>query len=99
MKVIKPGRPQQGWAKEFECTGIGNQGGGCGAILLVEQDDLFSTASSSYDGSTERFVTFECPGCGVLTDILDTPKNLGRLLSHKAWKKSKLPYHSTAWDK
>ncbi len=41
MKVIKPGRPQKGWSHEFTCTGDGNGRGGCGAILLVEQEDLY----------------------------------------------------------
>lgn len=73
MKIIKPGRAQTGWAKEFECTGYGNNGGGCNAILLVEQGDLFLTHSSSI-GEVERYVTFKCPSCSVLTDILDYPK-------------------------
>lgn len=69
MKVLKKGRPQKGWAKKFQCTGAGNQGGGCGAHLLVEQADVFFTYSSHYDGSNETFKTFKCPECGVLTDI------------------------------
>lgn len=69
MKVIKKGRPQKGWAKEFKCTGAGNGEGGCGATLLVEQDDVFQTSSSHYDGSTDYYSTFECVECKVLTDI------------------------------
>ena len=63
MKVIKKGREQKGWAKEFECTGEGNQGGGCGAILLVEQADVVASVFAS--GRT----TFRCSECGVETDI------------------------------
>lgn len=69
MKIIKPGRTQKGWAKEFTCTGRGNGGGGCGAKLLVEHSDLYPTSSSHYDGSTDHYVTFRCPSCGVQTDI------------------------------
>lgn len=69
MKVLKKGREQQGWAKEFTCTGKGNGGGGCGATLLVEQRDVFQTSSSHYDGSTDYYNTFKCASCGVLTDI------------------------------
>ncbi len=69
MKIVKPGRPQKGWAKNYECTGKGNTGGGCGAMLLVEQGDLFQTARHCYDGSSDYFVTFKCAACGVLTDI------------------------------
>lgn len=68
MKVLKKGRPQKGWASEFECTGEGNDGGGCGAKLLVEQGDLFKTYSHARDETTE-YVTFICSGCVVLTDI------------------------------
>lgn len=68
MKIIKPGREQKGWAKELECTGAGNGGGGCGAVLLVEQADLFQTSRSYMDGETERFATFTCAACDVDTD-------------------------------
>lgn len=73
MKVIKKGRPQKGWAKELTCTGVGNGKGGCGAILLVEQADLFQTSRSDYGGDTDYFVTFKCSECGVLTDTKETP--------------------------
>lgn len=69
MKVIKAGNPQKGWAKKFTCSGNGNGGGGCSAVLMVEQGDVFLTHSSHYDGSNETYKTFECPSCGVLTDI------------------------------
>jgi hypothetical protein len=68
MKVLKKGRKQKGWAKEFECSGDGNKGGGCGALLLVEQDDVYQTHSSCMGEST-YYQTFGCPECGVLTDI------------------------------
>lgn len=73
MKVIKKGREQKGRAKEYECTGAGNRNGGCGAILLVEEGDLFQTSNSDYGGDTEHYVTFRCPECGSLTDPIDTP--------------------------
>lgn len=68
MKVIKQGRPQKGWAKKFTCTGKGNGGGGCAAVLLVEQADLYQTCSSAL-GEVETYVTFTCASCGVETDI------------------------------
>lgn len=73
MQVIKKGRPQKGWAKEFECTGKGNGGGGCKAVLLVEQADVFRTNSHHYDGSSESYATFRCSECGVWTDIPEPP--------------------------
>jgi hypothetical protein len=57
MKIIKKGRAQKGWSKEFKCTG------GCGATLLVEESDLY------HDGSTETYTTFTCACCGVATDV------------------------------
>lgn len=73
MMVLKPGRQQRGWAAERECTGSGNGGGGCGALLLVEQGDLYQTSSGHYDGSCERYVTFRCSECGVETDVQGVP--------------------------
>lgn len=67
MKVTKPGRPQKGWSIEATCTGDGNKGGGCGAHLLVEQADIYKTASSAM-GEVEFYNTFCCP-CGVETDL------------------------------
>lgn len=69
MKVLKKGRPQKGWTKEYTCTGRGNGNGGCGAKLLVEEGDLVRTGHHSYDGSSEYYVTFYCPECGVMTDV------------------------------
>ena len=73
MKVLREGRCQSGWSKEYKCTGTGNNGGGCGAVLLIEEPDLFRTFRSCID-ETEEFTTFKCPQCGVLTDIRDYHK-------------------------
>jgi hypothetical protein len=72
MQVIKKGRAQNGWSKECVCTGCGNNGGGCDAVLLVEFNDLFITSRADYDGDYDTYVTFKCPECGVLTDIPDS---------------------------
>lgn len=68
MKVIKEGSGQKGWAKKFTCTGEGNNGGGCGAILLVEAKDLFSQTSSAM-GEVTTYISFRCCQCGHTTDI------------------------------
>ena len=75
MKVLKKGRPQKGWAGEYICTGSGNNGGGCGAKLLVEEGDVFQTQSSCL-GETNHYITFRCPECNVLTDITNPPSHL-----------------------
>lgn len=74
MKVLKPGREQKGWARQSTCTGDGNGGGGCGAELLVEQDDLFETQSHCLH-ETDYYITFQCP-CGVRTDLKNPPGHL-----------------------
>lgn len=84
MKIVKKGNPQTGWAKEFTCTGSGNGGGGCEARLLVERGDVYVTESHSYD-ETDRFNTFTCPDCGVLTDIGYVPFSAP---SKAAWEKA-----------
>ena len=71
MKIIEPGRPQQGWSIEAGCTGHGNGNGGCGAKLIVEQPDLFKTFRGVRD-EHEECVTFKCAACGVLTDLADS---------------------------
>jgi len=68
MKVLKPGREQKGWSVEVTCTGKGNGDGGCGAVLLVEEDDIYRT-TSSHMGETDHFETFKCSECGVETDF------------------------------
>lgn len=80
MRILKAGRKQKGWAKEFDCTGKGNGDGGCGARLLVEIGDLFLTRSHIRD-ECEVFVTFKCAACGVLTDIKHSegPPNISSL--------------------
>lgn len=67
METVKKGRKQGGWAKNFECKG---DGGGCGAVLLVSQTDLYKTDRYPYDvDSSEYLITFCCPECGVETDV------------------------------
>ncbi len=87
MQVIKKGRKQMGWAKEFTCTGSGNGGGGCGATLLVEKTDVYQTSRGYYDGSTDYFITFCCAECGVETDI-KAPFSPHDLPNKQAWHRA-----------
>lgn len=91
MKVLKAGRDQSSWAKEFHCTGHGNKDGGCGALLLVERADLFLTFSSARD-ETETYVTFQCSQCHVLTDIPSNqyPSDTHLLPNVLEWNKAKI---------
>lgn len=81
MEVTKPGRVQRGPSKKFKCTGAGNSGGGCGAVLLVSEYDLYTTGSTCL-GETDYYKTFCCMQCGTETDVEDyslTPR--GKRLS------------------
>jgi hypothetical protein len=69
MKVLKKGRKQTGWSKEFTCTGKGKGGGGCGAVLLVSKSDLYATHSYDHGGGHDTYTTFKCPECKVETDV------------------------------
>ncbi|ARK07537.1 hypothetical protein LAV_00162 [Sphingobium phage Lacusarx] len=71
MKIITPGRDQQGYSVEHKCSGHGNGGGGCGAVLLVELADMryFPGVPGSSWGSRDPAVMFRCCQCNVLTDL------------------------------
>jgi hypothetical protein len=70
VKVLKSGNGQKEWSTKVTCTGEGNDGGGCGALLLVGRSDLYLTQSHARD-ETMSYVTFKCPECQVETDIED----------------------------
>jgi len=72
LKVLKKGTGQKGWAKKFTCTGYGNGEGGCGAVLLIEEADLFKQRSIL--GGTTDYVSFECCECGVGTDVWNSER-------------------------
>lgn len=71
MKVLKLGRPQNGYTIEHECTGAMNGGGGCGAVLQVEYDDMryYPGVPGDSWGSRDPQVMFRCCECGVVTSI------------------------------
>ena len=87
MKIITPGRTQKGWGTEATCTGHGNGGGGCGAVLFVDESDLFKTSQRDYLGDGDDFATFACVSCGVLTDL---SKNVPRDLIDRLGKRNML---------
>ena len=95
MKVI---RKCSGWSKEFECTGKGNGGGGCGSILEVSKSDLYLTRQTDLGGCFEQWITFKCCVCGAETDIADYPNTKGAiseraskgLPSQKEWDAAQL---------
>jgi hypothetical protein len=86
MKIIEPGRLGETWTLRHSCTGWGNKGEGCNALLELELDDLrfFPGVPGESWGSRESAVSFKCPCCGRLTDLglNDWPKGYHQL---KRW--------------
>ena len=86
MEVIKKGRKQNGWTKEYICTGHGNKDGGCGAVLLVSASDIFiSGYFGDYTETGDPAFSFKCPDCEVVTDIKssDLPKEIIQRLTRR----------------
>jgi len=79
MKVIKKGNPHKAWTRELTCTGAGNGGEGCDAVLEVTFADIYVTSSCDYTGDCDHFKTFCCPCCGAETDISSKTANYYRI--------------------
>ena len=65
MKVIREGKA---WVLQHECTGFGNEGKGCGALLEMERSDLRYFAGGGYM-DRDPAVVFKCPCCKQTTDL------------------------------
>lgn len=88
MQVLRKGCGQVGFSMERLCTGKGFEDGGCGALLLVEEGDIFFTESHARDETT-RYESFQCPECGVRTDFEqgEVPDRIRLNLKHfKDWQ-------------
>lgn len=66
MQIIQEGAGQQ-----HTCTGKGNGGNGCGAILGVTKEDIFYTSRMVSRESPDYFLTIRCVRCSVETDIAE----------------------------
>ena len=89
MKILKPGSIERAkWSKEITCTGRGNGGHGCGAVLLVEEGDLYYTRCHVRD-EVDVFVTFTCGFCGRKNDLERKPDIVREPIfaSEEAWQK------------
>ena len=96
MKILEPGKNKDNWSIQHRCTGWGNVGVGCDALLELEFDDLryFPGVPGDSRGSRDPAVTFKCPCCSMLTDIgiNDWPKdyrNLPIYQSSRGWIEEK----------
>lgn len=76
MKIIKRGDGHSPWQLMIVCDGKGNTSDNankglspCYSTLQIEAQDIFTTNSYHYDGSSDMYYTIKCPCCGCLTDI------------------------------
>lgn len=80
MKVLREGKA---WILEHECTGWGNGGKGCGALLGISRTDLryYKGDPVVHCASRDPAVMFKCPCCGQVTDLglNDWPRSLDTL--------------------
>ncbi len=82
MEIVRPGREQDGWSKEFECTGTEYNGPtGCGALLRVTKADLFQKHTHDIGGARDETVMM-CPCCGAQTVL---PEPFVSLPTDKEW--------------
>lgn len=84
MKVIEEGKD---WNLEKRCTGSGNGGGGCNALLGISIYDIYLTHNYDYGGGHDIFYTFKCPCCQVETDLNESevPRIVKNRLLNNYW--------------
>jgi hypothetical protein len=70
MIILKRPKPSK-FALKTTCTGKGNTGNGCGAILLVTREDLrfYPGVYGDSWGSRPPAVCFKCIVCSTITDV------------------------------
>ncbi len=73
MKILSEGKK---WSTTCKCVGIGIEGGGCGATLEVEAEDIYAISVFKEDetpdfmyGRSEYCYTFKCPCCNIEAEI------------------------------
>jgi hypothetical protein len=98
MKILKEGNKNT-WGLELHCTGKGNneEHSACGAKLLVESEDIFTTHHYDYGGGSESYFTFKCPQCKTLTDIPD--KKIPPRIQSNIWAKREIGSNTDNGDK
>ncbi len=81
MNILKNGMKHNVQTVEVECTGHGNGGKGCGAVLQINRKDIFQTSFTCIGQTYGKvlvvdgrgnFKTFLCPDCGGYTDLPDS---------------------------
>ena len=78
MEVVEKGKK---WIAKKRCDGSGY---GCGALLLVEEEDIYYDIYGSCDDSYTVYY-FKCPECGLWNRIneYDLPPKVKRIALNK----------------
>jgi len=76
VKILEPAVDPNSWSQTCECTGKGNLNNGCGAKLLIEAGDVYTTYQTGRL-ATKTYKTFRCCYCGAETDLDDVPDSIG----------------------
>ena len=63
MEIIEKGKK---WIAKKRCRGTGD---GCGALLLVEEDDIFADISGIENDQFKCAYCFCCPECDCITEM------------------------------
>lgn len=73
MKILEEGKK---WSIQSRCAGIGINGGGCGALIELEDDDIEvvlkltdSVVEDEMYTEREYSYTFKCPCCNIESEI------------------------------
>ena len=85
MKVLEPAQPDK--QIKVRCTGNGNGGGGCQALLAVTAHDVFPTTSSAM-GETDHHKTIQCILCEVWTDVKDINITAKGVNPKQSWRRN-----------
>ena len=104
MKVIKEGEGIDPIIGQFECTGVGNGLGGCGATLEINLSDLrrYQGTDMYGDANPEQY-SFRCIRCETLTDIPSNDHPKGKMRDRvipftSQWKNEGVDnWESIAW--
>ncbi|WKZ28939.1 MAG: hypothetical protein QY323_05445 [Patescibacteria group bacterium] len=82
MHVKVQGKHHYAWSTVVTCGQ--RTGGGCGAVLAIERDDLFTDMVTVDDGQQAEKVCCLCLSCGSQVEV-DAASGFGKLPGKRSW--------------
>lgn len=83
MMINNPACNLANWSVQILCSGKGNNKIGCGAVLLVEESDLFNSTRVIEHDHVVMQTSFCCTECKAHTDIDNVPTEIFNRLPSK----------------